>query len=148
MTPRIFFTPSVYGAAIQYTVNGNTYPYLHEQDGVTRSDDGRYAAFKTPLNTLITFTATYDDNHVTDGVEYKWDFGDGGIGYGKVITHVYKIVQSEAVLKLSVMNTRGRRISRNFILNPRQAVYFISGSETVYLSDIASNTTDNVQPTV
>lgn len=42
----------------------------------------------TPIDTLITFTATASVSDA-DVLEYKWNFGDGTEGWGNPVTHEY-----------------------------------------------------------
>lgn len=118
---NIAFSWSPVGIPLSVTTSGNTYPYVHQQDGLTRASDSRYTAFVTPANTLLTFVATVVAPPGIVPVEYKWDFGDGSIGYGSTVTHTYLVPSAQTVATLSVRDNFDNIVSRGQVLNLRFA---------------------------
>jgi hypothetical protein len=106
---------------LSFTAGGNTYPYSKQVDNVTRTSDGRYAAYTTPANTLLTFTATAIAPGGVVILEYKWDFGDGTIGYGSSVAHTYTVASYQTQATLVVTDSLNRRYSRAQVLNLRPA---------------------------
>jgi hypothetical protein len=107
--------------ALTYSVGGNTYPPLKQVDAVTRASDSRYQAFTTPINTPLTFTATATLPTGLVIVEYKWDFGDGTIGFGATVAHQYLAANYATQVALNVLMSNGKRFTRHKILNLRPA---------------------------
>src|SRR4051794_17982149 len=89
--------------ALTYSVGGNTYPPLKQVDAVTRASDSRYQAYTTPINTLLTFTATTTLPAGLLILEYKWDFGDGSIGFGATVAHQYLAANFSTQVSLNVL---------------------------------------------
>lgn len=95
-------------SAVSYTLGGNTYPYNSlDGEAPTPEDIARYGSFITPTNTLITFVA----NVVTDLliVRYKWDFGDGVVGYGPTATHTFRTYSPQQQVSLLVTDESAKR---------------------------------------
>jgi hypothetical protein len=99
---------------------GNTYPYTTQADAIVRSTDTRYATVGTPVNTLITFTATAvsDKGVIT---EYKWDLGDGSIAFGPSVAHIYKVASTQGQVSLIVTDSVGDRVIRSRPLSLRNS---------------------------
>jgi PKD repeat protein len=52
------------------------------------------------------FTIEFDDNSQSDAVvDWLWEFGDGGVGYGKRVTHVYDLPIPPAGLTVRLTTT-------------------------------------------
>lgn len=108
------------GPEIPYTIDGNTYPYRHQADEVSRESDTRYAVDTTPLFTAIEFDAVgaaspsnpkvVAPNGVTI-IQYLWNFGDGTIGFGPQPSHTYTTQSPGAEVVLIVTDSRGMRFS-------------------------------------
>lgn len=109
------------GTALSYTLGGNTYPYAKQQDNVTRATDTRYATYITQTNTVLTFTATVISPPPIAIVEYRWNFGDGTVGYGPTVNKTYLGASQSAEVSLTVLDTLGRSQSRHQVLNLRPA---------------------------
>jgi hypothetical protein len=105
--------------ALSYTISGNTYPYSTQADSISRVSDSRYATALTPLDTTLTFTAA-----VTDivAIEYRWDFGNGKIGYGATVTQKFLTASAQRRIKLTVTDDKGKKYSRSKLLNLSYAV--------------------------
>lgn len=115
---KIDFTISPVAAPFSVTYNGHTYPYLHQQDGLTRSSDSRYTGNFVNSNTTLTFTATVTlDSLTVVPVKYKWDFGDGTFGHGSIVQHVYLNQQSFTRVVLGVLDSDGQTYRTFRILN-------------------------------
>jgi len=89
-----------YTHAGTYTVTLYVYDSTYLFDSVSRTvtvidDKNPIASFKydplTPIeNQVITFTSTSTDPDIGDSiVNWTWDFGDGTIKYGEIVTHSY-----------------------------------------------------------
>lgn len=115
--PSVDFTWSPSGLAASFTVGGTTFPYTHQQDGVTRASDSRYLIVTVPSNTPITFTAITDAPQGIIILEYNWDFGDGQTGYGPVVTHEYRTVSPQTQAVLRVLDNRGTVTTRFKVMN-------------------------------
>jgi len=120
------FTWSPTSVPLSFTFIG-TYPYAHQADAVTRTSDSRYAAYTTPNNTLLTFTATASIPSGLTVVEYKWNFGDGTVGYGSSVSHTYLISSPQTMATLIVTDNLGRQSSIGKLLNLRQASLILIG---------------------
>lgn len=107
--------------ALAFSIGGNSYPPLHQVDAVTRASDSRYASFTTGTNTLLTFTTTSVLPPGLAIIEYRWDFGDGVIGYGSSVVHMYIAANSNAQVGLNVLMNNGKRFTRHRALNLRPA---------------------------
>lgn len=66
--------------------------------------------YKTPPNTDITFTATAVFPKNRYALEYYWDFGDGGEGYGPEVVHSYSVENANIRATLRVTDNRGEHI--------------------------------------
>lgn len=97
--PRPDFTWDPVGAAVTYTLAGNNYPPA----------GARFAAFYTPVNQLITFTATVKIDPNYPIMEYRWDLGDGNVKFGQVIGHTYSVPNPSLTCKLEVKDSINRR---------------------------------------
>lgn len=107
------------GAAFTYTLSGNTYPYVTQEDAIVRDSDYRYESFITTLDTLLTFTALTSAPPGVSVIEYKWNFGDGKIGYGQSVTHTYKTPAAQTSVTLRITDNKNRKKSVHKILNLR-----------------------------
>jgi hypothetical protein len=116
MAGNVDFDWTPKSTAVTYTIGGNTYPPTRQQDGVSRASDSRYAAFYTTTNTPLTFTATVIAPNLTP-TEYKWNFGDGSIGYGQIVTHTYSAGAPQTQVTLAVTLSNGAVLSRSRTLN-------------------------------
>jgi hypothetical protein len=107
--------------ALTYSVGGNVYPPTRQVDNSVRASDSRYASYTTPINTLLTFTATTTLPASLVVVEYKWDFGDGTIGYGATVAHQYLAANFSTQVALNITTNNGKRFTRHKVLNLRPA---------------------------
>jgi hypothetical protein len=107
---------------LSYTIGGNTYPPSTQADSVSRASDARYLSYTTPTNTLLTFTASVVLPPNVFIAEYRWDFGDGTVGYGPTVNHTYATASSQTAPVLVVTDSLGNRASRSHVLNLRQTV--------------------------
>lgn len=119
MSLNLSWTPV--SVPLSYTVGGDTYPYSHQADNVSRASDSRYVAYTTPINTPLTFVASATFAPGVTALEYRWDFGDGIIGYGPTVTHTYKVAASDTAVTLIVTDSLLNQTSRSKILNLRPA---------------------------
>lgn len=101
-------TPSSVEVSFAWTPSG-TYTYAAPNGIIITAPN---AEAGVPL----TFTAaTTIDNQGVDIsgpltiIEYRWDFGDGVIGYGTPVTHVYQMANFGAQTVLRVTDSQGRR---------------------------------------
>jgi hypothetical protein len=90
------FTWSPIGSAFTFSINGNSYPPVGD----------RFAAYYTPVNQLITFTAAVEST--VPIIEYRWDLGDGTIKSGSVIGHTYNVPNPSLTVKLEVKDSLSR----------------------------------------
>lgn len=106
------------GAELSYEVGGNHYPYSTQADGIIRASDERYASYVTPINTDLTFTA---DVIITSKnlsiIQYRWDFGDGTIGYGPTINHTYFAAAPQTQALLNITDNLGNVYGRHKAVN-------------------------------
>jgi hypothetical protein len=114
------FSWSPVSVPLSFTFIG-TYPYSTQADTIVRASDSRYTAYTTPNNTLLTFTATASIPAGLTAVEYKWNFGDGTVGYGNSVSHTYTISSPQTMATLVVTDNLGRQSSIGRLLNLRQA---------------------------
>jgi hypothetical protein len=121
MRPSVDFSWSPIGVALGYTFGTDSYPYIHQQDNAIRASDVRYASYATPINTAITFTANVVAPTGLIIYEYRWNFGDGTIGYGPTVTHEYKAAAPETQASLQVKDSRNQITTRFQTLNLRPA---------------------------
>lgn len=120
------FSWSPVSVPLSFTFIG-TYPYTTQADAISRSSDSRYAAYTTPNNTLLTFTATASIPAGITVVEYKWNFGDGTIGYGSTVSHTYSISSPQTMATLTTTDNLGRQSNVGKLLNLRQASPILIG---------------------
>lgn len=120
------FTP-VSATPLSFTVGGNTYPYVHQVDAVTRASDSRYAASLTTSNTAMTFTASTVASQGTTAIEYRWDFGDGTIAYGPIVTHTYVAASPQTAVSLVVTDQNLVQWTRQKLLNLRAGTKIVFG---------------------
>ncbi len=125
-TPKLDFTWTPNSVALSYTINGNTYPPSRQVDNIDRSSqpgslDSRYSAYTTPNNTLLTFTASVVMPSGVIVTEYRWDWGDGQVGYGSTATHTYKVAPPETAVKLTITDSNRNTWGKSKILNLRFA---------------------------
>lgn len=99
--PKVNFSWDPVGAAITYTFAGNTYP---------PAGGARFDSFYTPVNQVITFTASAVPATGTSIIQYKWDMGDGNVKYGPIIGHTYTVPNQSLTCKLEVMDTLNRKV--------------------------------------
>lgn len=114
-----------------FTVGGTTFPYTTQADGISRSTDANYEYKKVSTGSVITFTASATLSGVSI-VTYRWDFGDGTIGYGPTATHTYLIPSQNTQVSLVATDnfsqtwTRSKTIGLRYgkpILVPGYKVY-------------------------
>ncbi len=110
----------------QWTVNGNTYPPTRQIDNIDRSAqvgslDSRYVANTTTNNSNLTFTATAVLPAGVTIVEYRWDFGDGTIGYGPTIIHNYLAAVPQTQVNLTATDSNRQVWTRSKTLRLRFA---------------------------
>lgn len=117
MLVLVNFTWTPLNGSLSYTVDGVTYPYSHQDDAVTRASDARYAEFTTKANQLLTFTATVSGPSGFVVKEYKWNFGDGMVGYGIVTKHTYLLAVPQTQVTLIVKGSDHNEYRRTNILN-------------------------------
>ena len=102
------------------TYDGDIYPYppLPSDKG----SDYRYAWGTTPVFLAVEFFAT---EHTVEGkvqphvvpppevtiLEYFWDFGDGHVGHGPIVTHTYEVADPDTAISLTVLDSLGREWS-------------------------------------
>lgn len=107
---------------LPWTINGNQYPPTVQKDGVSRpGTDANYAVVAASNNIAMTFTATAAMPAGTLIREYKWDWGDGQVGYGPVAVHEYKIASPETRVSLTITDSNGNSWSRSKLLNLKYA---------------------------
>jgi hypothetical protein len=117
--PVIDFNWTGQTTAVSFTVGGNTYPYAQQATGLKPGDPARYGANLTPTNQALVFTATVV---VPAGVtikEYRWDFGDGNIGYGPSVTYTYRVANPSTMVSLTVTDSLNRSKTRAKLVNLR-----------------------------
>lgn len=61
--------------------------------------------------TPVTFNASGSFDSDGEIIRHLWDFGDGGTGEGRVVTHEYAAWGLDAPVTLTVVDDRGKRIS-------------------------------------
>jgi hypothetical protein len=118
LKPVFDFTWSPVGPALNYNVGGSNYPYIAQQDGVSRNSDGRYQSYSTPINTLVTFTAQikYIGGTV---IHYRWDFGNGETDLGPTVGHTFKVANPQNLVTLTITSNKNQTAYRTKILNLR-----------------------------
>lgn len=131
--PQVNFDWTPRGGAFNFVAGGITFPYNTQQDAVVRASDVRYVTNTTPTNTLLSFTA----NLVVPGdisiIEYRWDFGDGGVAFGPIAQHTYLVAASQTRVSLTVRDNLGRSFYRHrfLLLYPSQTVVLAGGTISV-----------------
>ncbi len=58
-------------------------------------------------NEQLSFDASASYDPDEDNLNYSWDFGDGGMGYGKSVTHIYQS-SGEYTITLTVEDNQGK----------------------------------------
>ena len=126
------------GSGIQphhnYAAGGTITARLTVQDasGLTSSLTKRFTlpaaggrAGNPPVANFIAFpsggTVEYDASSSTDDVgigSYKWDFGDGKSGSGKLVTHVYSAPNQFYTVTLTVFDLAGQSSQKSFQVFP------------------------------
>lgn len=104
---------------LSVTAGGNTYPYVTQQDAVVRASDSRYAASLTKTNAVLTFTANVVAPSTLTPIEYRWNFGDGTVAFGPVVTHTYIAAAPQAAVSLVVTDQNLVQYTRQRLLNLR-----------------------------
>ncbi len=99
--PIVNFTWSPIASPIGITINGNTYP----------PGGSKFTAYRTPINTLLTFTAQVNADPRAPIVQYRWDTGDGYVKFGSSITHRYVIPNQALMMNLEITDSLGRKKS-------------------------------------
>lgn len=102
---------------LSYTVGGNTYPYVRQADNIVRDSDTRYLASRTPTGTPVSFVASAQLPPGRMAIEYRWDFGDGEVGFGSSVQHTYKTDATQRQARLIVRDNKGQRYTRSKMLN-------------------------------
>lgn len=129
---KVDFSWTPTSAALSWTVNGNTYPYSTQQDAIVRGSDSRYPAVTTPNNTLLTFTAAVTPPSGITILEYRWEWGDGEIGFGVTASHTYKVSAPETQANLIVTDSNRNVWNKSKVLNLRFANQIVvSGNNAV-----------------
>jgi subtilisin family serine protease len=117
-----------------YAVGGTITARLTVQDasGLTSSLTKTFTlpaaggrAGNPPVANFIAFpsggTVEYDASSSTDDVgigSYKWDFGDGKSGSGKLVTHVYSAPNQFYTVTLTVFDLAGQSSQKSFQVFP------------------------------
>lgn len=101
-------TPSSVEVSFAWTPSG-TYTFTAPNGIVLTAPN---ASAGVPL--IFTATTTIDNQGVDISgpltiIEYRWDFGDGLIGYGNPVTHTYQLANFNAQTVLRVTDSQGRR---------------------------------------
>lgn len=105
---------------LSYTVGGNTYPYVTQQDAIARPSDTRYSAQLTKTNMALTFTATVvSTSTLLVPIEYRWNFGDGTFSLGPVVQHTYVAAAPQTAVSLVVTDQNFVQWTRQKVLNLR-----------------------------
>ncbi|MBU2650742.1 MAG: choice-of-anchor L domain-containing protein, partial [Bacteroidetes bacterium] len=91
----------------------------------------------------INATVTFHGNSNANIVEWLWDFGDGSIGSGKDVTHVYHNAFGHIPVNLEVIDNHGctNNVTRNiFISSPPDADfdYYILSCDTLQFIDLST----------
>lgn len=115
------FSWSPVSIALSWTQSGNTYPYAHQSDALTRASDSRYATFITATNQLLTFVASVVTPSNVSVIEYKWGFGNGDIAYGSIVTYTYLIAVPSVEVSLIVTDSLSRQRTKHKVVNLRPA---------------------------
>jgi hypothetical protein len=92
------FTWDPVGATIAYNLAGNSYPPAGP----------RFQAYYTPVNQLITFTASVRADSKYPIIEYRWELGDGIIKFGQIIGHTYNVPNPSLTAKLEIKDSLNR----------------------------------------
>jgi hypothetical protein len=155
MAGHVDFDWTPKSTAITYTIGGNTYPPTRQADNVVRASDSRYQAFYTTTNAPLTFTATVVAP-TSVPTEYRWNFGDGSIGYGQTVTHTYTAGAPQTQVTLAVTLSDGSVLSRSRTLNLVQGerivvhgmhIRMAGGSSTAPLAPSTGLTTNTTRVT-
>lgn len=130
----IDFTITPTSNPLSYTVGGNTYPYSKQADGISRPSDIRYQVFAIPIGIELTLASTVTVPPGLSAIEYRWDFGDGTIGYGPTVVHTYKVAAADTAATLVVTDSKLNKQSRSKILNLRPASRIVISPTTIMAS--------------
>jgi hypothetical protein len=98
--PKVDFTWDPVGAAVSFSFAGNSYPPA----------GARFAAYYTPVNQLVTFTAQVTATPNAPIIAYRWDLGDGVTKFGSTIGHVYNVPNPSLTAKLEVTDSLNRKV--------------------------------------
>lgn len=133
---RVDFTWTPVSVNLAYTIRGNNYPPITQADGINRSAqvgslDSRYVAHTTPSNTNLTFTASTNFPAGIAATEYRWEWGDGQVGYGPEAVHNYPLAIQELAAKLTVSDSNGDVWNTSKVLGLRFAQQIIVHVNTV-----------------
>lgn len=121
--PRVTFDWSPKAAAFSVTVGGNTYPW-GANDPVAGAPDQADVLY-TATSQLLTFVATVVYLAPGDSIrEFRWDFGDGQIGYGQTVTHTYRASVPGLRCRLIVRDNHNRVVvaGRDMNLTPSDPI--------------------------
>lgn len=105
--PKINFTWSPVGAAVSYSIGGNSYPPAGT----------RFEAFYTPVNQLLTFVASAVLPTGVAITEWRWDMGDGNQKYGSTVSHTYVVPNPATSVRLEALDSLSRRVFVQKVLN-------------------------------
>jgi hypothetical protein len=72
-------------------------------------DGGDSGARKAPAYWPLTFTAQVDPRPGRSVVAYEWDFGDGTLGYGPEVVHIFTATNPHLRVKLCITDDLGVR---------------------------------------
>lgn len=70
------------------------------------------AAHGVSLAFAVTFRIDDQGNDFSGPLtitEYRWDFGDGVIGYGNPVTHIYRVANFQTQASVRLTDSKGRR---------------------------------------
>lgn len=112
-TPEIDFTWDTVGDN-QYAVSFTTVGAIYTPG----SESSHSTYFYTEVDD-IEFTASTNFHNDEYAIEYQWDFGDGQIDYGAVISHTYAIYAPVQHVTLKITT------NKNHIYYTTRQVYFI-----------------------
>lgn len=131
--PLVNFDWTPKGGPFSFVAGPDTFPYNTQKDLISRPSDIRYTTNTTPTNTLLTFTANLVIPVNLSIIEYRWDFGDGGVAFGPSAGHTYLVAASQTRTTLTVKDNLGRSFYRHryLMLYPSQTVVLAGGTISV-----------------